>query len=188
MTTFQFSSTRLIALRKLKGMSQEKLATEAGINIRTLQRLEKNEAEPQPHTVQRLAEVLGVSIEELTCAPAIPADGRHLSMPHFMGLLVLIVPLGNLLGLLGLRLWQPSAHPDFEQHWRAALNFQLSWLLYLYACLAAFFAVLYEPLGLLFLLFVVLLGIAAFIFSLISGLRVLQGKAYFYPLTIRFLK
>ena len=53
------------------GMTQAELAKKAGISERQLQNLESNKAKPKHQTVQRLAQALGVTLEELY-----PIDGK----------------------------------------------------------------------------------------------------------------
>lgn len=53
------------ALRLSKGISQQKLANDSGIAVRTLARLELGEGGVQLSTAERLAEALGVSLSEL---------------------------------------------------------------------------------------------------------------------------
>ena len=53
-------------IRKNRGWSQEKLAQEAGISYNTLIKIERNGIEnPKIETVIKLAEALGVSLDEL---------------------------------------------------------------------------------------------------------------------------
>lgn len=52
-------------LRLSKGYSQEELATKAGINIRTIQRIENSESTPMGDTVRRIAESLNVRADEI---------------------------------------------------------------------------------------------------------------------------
>lgn len=56
---------RIAIIRKQKGLSQEALSERAGINLRTLQRIEKNETAPRGNTMQMLCSALNVPIEEL---------------------------------------------------------------------------------------------------------------------------
>ncbi len=183
-----FSSSRLVATRKLKGMSQEKLAEGAGINIRTLQRLEKNEAVPQPHTLQRLAETLGVAIEELTCQPIAAVDNRQLSLLHFAALVGLFVPSANLVAALAIWLFQKNRSDAFDLHTKAAINFQWSCLAYSLPCLIFIFYPIDILLMWLSIAGLIGSGVCAVLFGVVSGLRVWQGKSFIYPLKIRFLK
>ena len=60
-----FSAARIVALRKSKGFSQELLAEQSGVSLRTIQRVEQGETVPRGHTVQALAAALEVPLEAL---------------------------------------------------------------------------------------------------------------------------
>lgn len=51
--------------RKLKGFTQEELAESTKINIRTIQRIEKNENIPRGKTLSSILEVLEIDLEDL---------------------------------------------------------------------------------------------------------------------------
>lgn len=52
-------------LRTLNALTQEELASRAGITATALSRIERNEAEPRPSTLRRLATALNVEPREL---------------------------------------------------------------------------------------------------------------------------
>jgi len=52
-------------LRTLNALTQEELADRAGITATALSRIERNEAEPRPSTLRKLATVLSVEPREL---------------------------------------------------------------------------------------------------------------------------
>ena len=52
-------------LRKRKGLSQEELAKESGLSIRTVQRVENGETVPTGETIKRISTILNVTIYEL---------------------------------------------------------------------------------------------------------------------------
>lgn len=52
-------------LRKTRGMSQEYLAEESRIGLRTIQRIENNETSPTGETIKRIANALDVELTEL---------------------------------------------------------------------------------------------------------------------------
>lgn len=58
-------SIRLATVRKDKGLSQEQLATAAGISRITVARLEAGKASPTLKTLERLSSALGVPVNEL---------------------------------------------------------------------------------------------------------------------------
>ncbi|MFD2720924.1 helix-turn-helix domain-containing protein [Hymenobacter monticola] len=64
-----FSAARIQALRKSKGYSQELLAEQSGVSLRTIQRVEQGETVPRGHTVQALAAALDVPLEALLALP-----------------------------------------------------------------------------------------------------------------------
>src|SRR5262245_9110864 len=57
--------TRVQLLRKRVGISQVQLATKAGVNEDDMSRWERNLAQPEIATAERLAAILGVSAAEL---------------------------------------------------------------------------------------------------------------------------
>jgi XRE family transcriptional regulator, regulator of sulfur utilization len=59
---------KILQLRKAKGITQEELAEDTRVSIRTIQRIESGESIPRPYTLKRIAEVLDVSYEELNAA------------------------------------------------------------------------------------------------------------------------
>jgi transcriptional regulator with XRE-family HTH domain len=52
-------------LRTLAALTQEELANRAGITATALSRIERDEAEPRPSTLRKLATALGVEPREL---------------------------------------------------------------------------------------------------------------------------
>ena len=57
---------KLKELRAIRGMSQEYLAEESRVSLRTIQRIENNESEPTGETIKRIANALDVQLAELT--------------------------------------------------------------------------------------------------------------------------
>lgn len=186
----KFSSEKLITQRKLQGLSQDKLAEKAGINIRTLQRIEKNEVKPQPYTLGCLANSLGVKIEDLTTPIEINLPGekspQQLSILHFSALAGCIIPLGNIFAPLFLWLFEKQTNDTWMYHAQKVINFQISWLIYLFVALVLYFTI--EQLAFFVFLFPVIAIINIIILPVYSGILVIKNKRPFYPLTINFLK
>ena len=111
---------------------------------------------------------------------------------HLSGLLLLVgVPFANIAGPLVIWLSKKEEMPLVDTHGKEALNFQISFTLYLIA--AAILCVLVSPisfelLGLpvvLPMLLVLLVG--QIVLVVIAALKTNQGNGYRYPLTLRFL-
>jgi transcriptional regulator with XRE-family HTH domain len=56
---------RLKALRQLRALSQQELSERSGVGRATISRIERGETGAQGRTLRRLAEALGVGVEEL---------------------------------------------------------------------------------------------------------------------------
>jgi transcriptional regulator with XRE-family HTH domain len=56
---------RLKRLRTLNALTQAELAEKAGLTTAAIARIERDEAEPRPTTLRKLASVLGVQPREL---------------------------------------------------------------------------------------------------------------------------
>ena len=154
-----FSAARIQAIRKSKGWSQEALAEEAGVSLRTIQRVEQGDSVPRGYTLQALAAALGVPLDALRdeppapaatlpaadppaeAPPALRADPAALQLLNLSALGFLLFPLLNILGpWLLWRAWRPTtAHAD--EVGRRVLGFQILWQV------GCFFAYLLAGLG-----------------------------------------
>jgi transcriptional regulator with XRE-family HTH domain len=56
---------RLKALRQLRALSQQELSERSGVGRATISRIERGKTGAQGRTLRRLAETLGVGVEEL---------------------------------------------------------------------------------------------------------------------------
>lgn len=134
---------RLTTLRKQKGFSQEQLAEESGVSLRSIQRLEKNSIKtPRGHTLGELAKVLNITVEELTKLPvlhtnATSVDFEALKKINLSAYLMLLIPFGNL--FFPFMLFR-RIKPELQTKKIALriLNFQLIWtILFSLALLAS---------------------------------------------------
>ena len=67
-----FSAERILTIRKSRGLSQEMLAEQSGVSLRTIQRVEQGDTVPRGHTLQALAAALGVALDDFRAAPVTP--------------------------------------------------------------------------------------------------------------------
>ena len=77
----------ICTLRKEKGLTQKELADKLNITDKAVSKWERDLAFPDTQTIPKLAEILGVSLEELMNAKAAPASGHR--GPSFMAETVL---------------------------------------------------------------------------------------------------
>ncbi|MGI9160296.1 MAG: DUF4870 domain-containing protein [Saprospiraceae bacterium] len=143
---------RIHQIRREKGMTQEQLSARAGINLRTLQRIEKGDTEPRGNTLRLLSIALGESLEasaetggmEYPRAEPVRAEyGRaedhlYLAFLHLSALSFLFIPLGNI--LLPLILWMVRRDRVVGLHQQATglLSFQIIWTLFAGVCFFIF--------------------------------------------------
>ena len=103
----QTTSEQIRTLRKNKGLSQEALAEMAGINLRTLQRIEAGVTIPRGETLRLLAQALEVPVEhfsattETSSAPA-REDTGVLKLLNLSALSFWILPFRNVFRPLAL--------------------------------------------------------------------------------------
>lgn len=74
----------LIFLRKLHKMTQEKLAEHLGMSRQTISKWETGESSPDIHQCRQLADLFGVSLDDLVCYESdvnklpLPPKGKHI--------------------------------------------------------------------------------------------------------------
>ena len=79
-------------LRKEKGMTQKDIADKLGITDKAVSKWERDVAFPDTATIPKLAEILGVSVEELMQAKAVPVNG-HKGAGYIINIILKAVPL-----------------------------------------------------------------------------------------------
>jgi len=171
-------------LRIKKGLTQEELAERTKLSVRTIQRIESGDVDPRTYTLSLLAEALDVELEVFTNEKAQNAQyakkpmmteaekTKWLALLHVSGIFVLIV-----LPLI-VYLWKKEDIPEMEEHFTHVMNFQISVIVYILVAIFTIVLAITLP----------LIGILSTVFIVLNSIKVLNGKAYHYPLTIRFLK
>ena len=102
---------KIFEIRKRKGLTQEQLSEAAGINQRTLQRIEKNQTQPLGNTLKSICEVLEINMEDLLDYNMVE-DNRFIALLHLSVLSFLVIPLTNI--VLPLVLWITKRGQNFE--------------------------------------------------------------------------
>jgi transcriptional regulator with XRE-family HTH domain len=112
--------------RKKKGLSQEDLAESAKVNLRTIQRIEKNENEPRGKTLNLICSVLDINTEDILDYGK-ENDKSYLVIFHLSVLAFLVIPLGNI--IMPLILWVNKKEKviGLNTLGKNILNFQIVW-------------------------------------------------------------
>lgn len=137
-----FSAARITAIRKSKGFSQEMLAEQSGVSLRTIQRVEQGDTVPRGHTLQTLAAALGVTLEDFraepepepeqatatpSAAPPLRSDPDFLQLFSLSPLCFLLFPLLNI--VVPWWLWRTRRHntEHVAELGRRIIGFQVLW-------------------------------------------------------------
>jgi len=122
---------KLKALRHQKGMSQEILAEESGLSLRTIQRIENSETNPTGDSLKRLANRLNVNPDELIDW-AIKEDNRYLVFLNLSTLTFLFFPLLGI--IVPFMLWTSKKDKikNINKLGRDLINFEITWTMFLF--------------------------------------------------------
>lgn len=134
-------SEQIRALRKSKGLSQEALADSAGINLRTLQRIETGSALPRGETLRLLARALDLSVQELSVAVnespiVMEEDPGFLKLMNLSALTLWFVPFGNILVPLAFWIFRRNKIIGVAELGKRIINTQIIWSIVTYGSAA----------------------------------------------------
>lgn len=122
---------RVKDLRNRKGISQEVLAEESGLSLRTIQRIENNETVPRGDTLKRLAIALDTSPDEIVDWK-IQEDQNYLTLMSLSALGFLFFPLLGIIIPLIMWIFKKDKLKNVNELGKSMLNFQISWTLLLF--------------------------------------------------------
>lgn len=118
--------------RKRKGYSQERLAKESKLSLRTIQRLESNMTNPSGYTLLSISKVLEVDVSELQkeIIKEKPENDIYdlLNRINLYGLMGIVLPFGNV--IFPYLFWRKHKEvPEVDSCGKRIINFQLFWTL-----------------------------------------------------------
>ena len=122
---------RVKELRKRNGMSQELLAENSGLSLRTVQRIENGETQPTGDSIKRLSSALNVTPNEIIDWQVIE-DSNALLLLNLSQFSFIAFPLLGI--LLPFIIWTSKKDKikDIDHVGKSILNFQISWTLILF--------------------------------------------------------
>ncbi|UOE50590.1 helix-turn-helix domain-containing protein [Mucilaginibacter sp. SMC90] len=190
-------------LRNRKGLSQEELAEQAQLSLRTVQRIENGETEARGDTLKRLATALNITPEDLTESPFDPAeilnnDSRNFLLQFNLSALSFII--FPLLGIaLPLALWLSNRKKlkDIDKPCKRLINFQISWCLFIAMTIIILFnneffhipsSILNLGAGEIILLSMPLFYAVNFIYIIFNSVLVYNTRQIFYQPAVPFLR
>lgn len=177
-------------VRYNQGLSQEKLAEESGLSLRTIQRIENEKSIPTGNSLKKIAKALNITVDELSDWEIVEDKG-YLKSLNLSALLFLFFPLFGI--LLPSLLWilKKGKIKDLNYTGKSLLNFQITWNLFLFFGLI--FMILSSVTKLLtfgaaiITLFIGVMYLFNLTSIIINSSRVIKGKKVVYILKINFL-
>ncbi|MCT4631066.1 helix-turn-helix domain-containing protein [Winogradskyella sp.] len=183
---------RVKALRHKRGMSQEFLAEESGLSLRTIQRIEKGESNPTGDSLKRLANALDITADELMDW-AVKEDKKYLIFLNLSALTFLFFPLLGI--LVPFILWSSKKDKikDINLLGKRLINFQITWTLIL--CVVPMLLFVLSKLSIigdlslsLFFTLVGLLYLMNTVLILFNTIRISNEQSEVYMPQIQFLR
>lgn len=193
----QSLSKNLLYYRKLKGMSQEKLAERSGVTVRTIQRIERGEVNSHMQTLTLLAAALEIPVKELLPIENPKEEAiqiKWLLLIHSTPLLGAILPLTNILIPIFIWIHKREDNPVYDRHARAVINFQITVTLLFVLSLLALVGLPFLRIGFgagsLFSILAVYFGVILLdiLCIMVNIFTVLSSGRFYYPLAIPFFK
>ncbi|HSO86308.1 MAG TPA: helix-turn-helix domain-containing protein [Draconibacterium sp.] len=185
-------SKRVKELRARKGLSQEQLAENSGLSLRTIQRIENGETEPRGETLKRLMNALEVAPDDLMDW-SIAEDKGFLTAVNLSALGFFVFPLLGILIPLIMWISKKDKLKDINKTGKEILNFQITWNLLVFLTYIFFMG------GILFVHSFMrnpftLVGIIGFLYIynfvliIINTVKIYNGNEIKYYPKIRFLR
>jgi len=187
-----YLALRVKELRNQKGMSQEFLAEESGLSLRTIQRIEKGTSNPTGESLKRLSNALNVTPDDLIDW-SVKEDIKYLTYLNLSALAFLFFPLLGI--LIPFILWtsKKGKIKNSNKLGKDLINFQITWTIMLFFTPIVLFLIskieLTDQITLsLFFMIIGFLYVINFILILINTLRINNKKEVVYNPRIQFLK
>ncbi len=187
---------RVKDLRRRKGVSQEVLAEESGLSLRTIQRIENNETVPRGDTLKRLAIALNTTPDKVIDWQ-VQEDKGYLTLMNISALGFLIFPLLGIIVPLILWLLKKDKLKNVNEVGKSILNFEITWSILFYLYIIFWFSGLVgrimknvEPQGvfLKFLVPIMILYLYNIVMILFNTIRAYRNEKTKYVPSLRLFK
>jgi len=125
-------ASKIKNLRKRKGYSQEQLAEDSNLSLRTIQRIENGETIPHGDSLRKLTQALGINPDDiLEWAPT--EDNGYLVIMNLSALAFIFHPLLGVIIPMVMWILKKEKIKLVNDSGRKLINFQITWTLVLYA-------------------------------------------------------
>lgn len=128
-------------LRNRKGLSQEQLAEESKLSLRTVQRIEKGESIPRGDTLVKLSQALNVTPDDLLEWEIIEDNG-YVQLLNWSSISFIIQPLLGIIIPLVMWIMKRGKVKFVDDTGKKIINFQITWALTLYLMIIIYIIIL----------------------------------------------
>ncbi|OKL40927.1 helix-turn-helix domain-containing protein [Pontibacter flavimaris] len=127
-------ASKIKALRKRRGFSQEQLAEESALSLRTVQRIEKGETVPHGDSLRKITQALKVNPDDiLEWAPT--EDKGYLTVLNLSGLSFIFHPLLGIIIPIVMWILKKDKIKGVDDTGKKLINFEITFTLLIYALL-----------------------------------------------------
>ena len=168
-------------LRLRKGFTQIDLAELSSLSLRTIQRIENNEVEPTPYSLNKIGEILDVNLNELK-------DNIMKQKSNSTNSWNILLHLSSIFGIVMTSvIWIVFKRNDeiIEYHGRDVINFKFNWFM-IYSVFGLTSLLVFQNWS-LFIMSVLSLYVIGVIISIYNSIKVANNKDYSYPIFIEIL-
>ncbi|OIQ26995.1 MAG: hypothetical protein BM564_13525 [Bacteroidetes bacterium MedPE-SWsnd-G2] len=183
---------RIKNLRIKSGMSQEYLAEESGLSLRTIQRIENGETNPTADSLKRLSNALNANPDDLLDW-AIIEDNKYLNYLNLSALTFLFFPLLGI--IIPFMMWSSKRGKikNIDKLGKDLINFEITWTILLcalpliFVLIAQFGFIESMSLKAIFITILTMYGVNL-IFILCNSFRINNDQEVKYQPRFKFLK
>lgn len=188
-------SQRVKGLRNQRGMTQELLAEDSGLSLRTIQRIENAETVPRGDSLKRLAIALNTTPDEIIDWK-IQEDKGYLILMSLSALGFLFFPILGIILPLVFWILKKDKLKNVNELGKSMLNFEITWSIVLFSYSILLFLGVISPIFKHITPFsvfkayvpIIILYIYNFTIIIINTVRVSKGKKYNYIPSLRIFK
>ena len=188
-------SQRVKGLRNQRGMTQELLAEDSGLSLRTIQRIENAETVPRGDSLKRLAIALNTTPDEIIDWK-IQEDKGYLILMSLSALGFLFFPILGIILPLVFWILKKDKLKNVNELGKSMLNFEITWSIVFFSYFILLFMGVFSSIFRHITPFsffkayvpIIILYIYNFTIIIINTVRVSKGKKYNYIPSLRIFK
>jgi transcriptional regulator with XRE-family HTH domain len=187
-------SKRVKELRKQNGLTQEQLAENSGLSLRTIQRVENNETVPRGDSLKRLARALATTPDEIIDWQ-VTEDKGYLTLMCLSAMGFLFFPILGVIIPLIFWILKKDKLKKVNELGKSIMNFEITWCIIFFSCFILMFFGFFSGFTtlspksiLLFYIPLIILYFYNFAVILINSIRIYKEQKFRFVPAFRIFK